>query len=62
MLCSFSVCVADWACLRLWSVGDGIEILDVKRKNLKPALLTDTGFIDTGWWFRFTLRITSPPP
>ena len=46
---------------RLWSVGDGIEILDAKRKNLKPALLTDTGFIETaGCWFLLTLRGTPP--
>ena len=42
--------------------GDGIEILDAKRKNLKLALITDTGFIDTGWWVPFHPAYYLPPP
>ena len=61
MLCSFPVCVAD-VCSFRWIVlssrlglvsdcgqlGEGIEILAVKRKNPKLALIIDTGFIETG--------------
>ena len=49
---------------KLGSAGEleEIEILDAKRKNLKPALLTDTGFIDTGWCVPFHPAYYLPPP